>query len=562
MTNTEAIAEIGVTLHEGALTKVSRFYNGTEDDIMPELFQNARRAGATRVEVETNEETGIVTVRDDGGGISDYRAVLGFGQSEWTDSAVLDEDPAGMGLFSLARRRWDVTSRRAGEEPWTVAIGPEHFDEGARATVYQADPATPTGTTVRFGTDRIYAAAHAARAAARFYPLSVVVDGEEADRSDFLLHAVRQESWRGLTFGVYREDRRANARTNINFHGVTIQHGQMPRIPTLDDHWSLLVDIEHVSELSLVLPARKEVVASPFLDEMSKEGRLVLLRAIAEADPPARISAELWREIRDAGIAMPEPEALLQHFYPREADWTRFVEHRSREPFLRPRPNSMVVAIGNDLGPAVQQTFMRAAERAGIDERLFGPVRDFAGFEWYDRLPRLTGIAIVVTINGEEHRVGSPAESDTDEWLQGHAEQITLECTVEEPAGRQRVLTLESDVALVGDDAWQFGEDCHMLVTRDTTLTPTALTNLLVNAFFEASDDLDADSFGTQRGSFEEAASSWALEMLVSPEEALSTTVAAALKRVSWQLRGRGAVARIDKNGVVTVRLGRKPETT
>ena len=559
MTHAEAIAEIGVTLHEGALTKVSRFYNGTEDDIMPELFQNARRAGATRVEVETNEETGIVTIRDDGGGISDYRAVLGFGQSEWTDSAVLDEDPAGMGLFSLARRRWDVTSRRAGEEPWAIAIGPEHFDAGARATVYQADPATPVGTTIRFSTDQVHAVGSAARAAAWFYPLSVVVDGEEADRSDFLLHAVRRESWRGLTFGAYRHHHRSNARTNMNFHGLTIEHDRMPFIATLDDRWSLLVEIEQAPELSLVLPARKEVVASPFLDEMSKEGRFVLLRAIAEADPPARVGAKLWREVRDAGIAMPEPEALLQRFCPREADWPRFIEYRSREPFLGPRPNSMVVEIGDDLGPAAQQTFMRAGERAGLDERLFGPVREFAGFEWYDRLPRLTGIAIVVTINGEEYRLGDPV--DGDEWLQGHAEQITVECTVEEPTGRQHVLKLESDVALVGDDAWGFGEDCHMLVTRDSTLTPTALTNLLVSAFFEPSDDRDADSFETQSRRFKEEASSWALEVLVSPDEALSTTVAAALKRVAWQLRGRGAVARIDKNGIVTVRLGRKPET-
>ena len=557
MTHAEAIAEIGVTLHEGALTKVSRFYNGTEHDIMPELFQNARRAGATRVEVETNEETGIVTVRDDGAGISDYRAVLGFGQSEWADSAVQDEDPAGMGLFSLARRRWDVTSRCAGEDPWTVAIGPEHFDKDARATVYQADPTTPVGTTVRFATEQVHAVRAATRAAAFYHPLPVVLDGEEADRDDFLADALRRESWRGLTFGAYRTRVRIN---NMNFHGLTIRNDRLPEIATVGESWSLQVDIQQAPEIALVLPARKEVVDSPFIEEIRGEGRLVLLRAIAEADPPARPSAELWREARDAGIAMPEPEALLQRFSPREADWSPTSHYSTRESFLRPRPNSMVVDIVDDLGPAEQQTFMRAAERDGLDERLFGPIHEFAGFEWYDRLPRVTDIVIVVTVNGEDHRLGDPVEDDGDEWLQGHAEQITVECTVEGPTGRRHVLKLESDVALAGADSW-FGEECHMLVTRDATLTPTALTNLLLRAFFSPSDDREADSFETQSRRFEEEASSWALEVLVSPEEALITTIVSALDRVAWQLRGRGAVARIDKNGIVTVRLGRNPET-
>ena len=39
-----------------------------------------------------------------------------------------------MGLLSLARRRWYVTSRSASGDPWTVTIGPEHFTSRARAT--------------------------------------------------------------------------------------------------------------------------------------------------------------------------------------------------------------------------------------------------------------------------------------------------------------------------------------------------------------------------------------------------------------------------------------------
>ncbi len=557
MTNAAAIAEIGLTLHEGALTKVSRFYNGTEQDIMTELLQNARRAGATRVEVETSEETGIVAVRDDGAGISDYRTLLGFGQSEWADDSVQDEDPAGMGLFSLARRHWDVTSRCAGGDPWTVAIGPEHFDQGARATVYQADPATPVGTTIRFSMNRVHGAASAARAAARYYPLPVLVDGTEVGRSSFLADAVRRESWRGLTFGAYRGARVGAGRDSMNFHGLTIAKAPLPAISTVGERWSLRVDVEQAPELALVLPARKEVVASPFLDEIGRQGRLVLLRAIAEADPPARPSAKIWREARAAGITMPVAAALLEPFTPRAAEWWEWEPKWTGE-LVPARPNSLVVEIGDTLGRAVQQTFMRAAERGGIAQRLLSPIEAFKGYEWYDRLPKVTDVAVAVTLNGEEYRFRDPAEAG-DEWHQGQAEQITVEYTVE-AAGTRRVLKLESDVALAGDEDSWFRGDCHMLVTADAKLTPTELTSLLVRAFFAPSDDIAADSSVTQRERFEEEASRWALETLVSQDAALAEAVVTALDSVAWQLRGRGAVVRIDGSGAVKVRLGRQPD--
>ena len=68
MSSNEAIAEIEVTLHEDAIGKVSRFFNGTDSDILTEILQNARRSGATRVEVTAGEDQGLVTIRDDGAG--------------------------------------------------------------------------------------------------------------------------------------------------------------------------------------------------------------------------------------------------------------------------------------------------------------------------------------------------------------------------------------------------------------------------------------------------------------------------------------------------------------
>ena len=44
-------ATIRASVHEDAIGRVTRFFNATTLETLNELFQNARRAGATRVDV-------------------------------------------------------------------------------------------------------------------------------------------------------------------------------------------------------------------------------------------------------------------------------------------------------------------------------------------------------------------------------------------------------------------------------------------------------------------------------------------------------------------------------
>ena len=59
------------------LAEAQRLFTGTLDGRIIELLQNARRAGATQVEI-TNED-GTVTVRDNGRGIADFSKLLDLG---------------------------------------------------------------------------------------------------------------------------------------------------------------------------------------------------------------------------------------------------------------------------------------------------------------------------------------------------------------------------------------------------------------------------------------------------------------------------------------------------
>src|SRR3546814_7507583 len=93
--------EIRPTVGDELITKVSRLFNGTIADVLNELFQNARRAGAGRIEVRVSEHEGssVLTIADDGRGIDDPASYVTLGRSGWNDAIARREDTAGMGVF-------------------------------------------------------------------------------------------------------------------------------------------------------------------------------------------------------------------------------------------------------------------------------------------------------------------------------------------------------------------------------------------------------------------------------------------------------------------------------
>ena len=96
-------------------SRVAQFFDSTTLTIVNELLQNARRAGATRVDITTSDDA--VTIKDDGSGIKDPAVLLNFGRSHWDPDTLQRELPAGMGLASLARRTATIETRPPGAEP-------------------------------------------------------------------------------------------------------------------------------------------------------------------------------------------------------------------------------------------------------------------------------------------------------------------------------------------------------------------------------------------------------------------------------------------------------------
>ena len=542
-------ATIRARVHQSALKRVTKFWASRPIEIFTEALQNSRRAGATRVRVtvetlakpagrapEPSELRLAVTVTDDGVGIEDPAVLLSFGENGWTDEMVAREDAAGMGILSLAHCGCRISSRprtsdgQAGQG-WSVDLLPEHFTGHSDALVQCDDTAPyPSGTAVRFeaaeSADMIRAAL---ASAARHYPLAVTFEGDALERKAFLDGAVHAEAWNGLAFGVYRDRRQGYMEPDLNFFGLTVPV-RLPTVETVHGGiWSVRADVVDCPRLELILPARREPVDNAFLAEMREAARLAVYRAMA-ADPEPRPAFADWTRARDAGVDLPPPPEVLRPWRPAIADIDDW-----REP-PKPMPaNPDALVMDCDPEPPEAQTLWRATELAGMAKRLFEADRRLEGYGWYDRFDRVTGIDTKVTAaDGRAwplHEYPVPERTGaTAAPLAARPDAIRMALSVRTVDARNHTLDLPADLAFAGE-AWSWVGEALPLVTRDSTLEPHRLAELLRLGFFSASDDAGADSWETQALRFDEEALHIATRLLCSEDSALEISIAETVRR-------------------------------
>ncbi len=574
---------IRARIHESAVKRVTRIYAATLADIFTETLQNSRRAGAARVRIAVSRSVGApdagepyftVTVADDGAGIADPAVLLSFGENGWDDALVRREDAAGFGFASLARRNCTVSSRPRSPDGaimpgWRVGLEPAHFLGEAEAEVPAHDEAPcPHGTSISFeATESAATIRNAAENAARHYPLPVIfedrtedetADTEELPRRAFLDGAVHAERWHGLAFGVFKNRRFGYNDPDLNFHGLTLAL----RLPTVDTvhgaTWTVLADVDDCPDLELVLPARKEAVENAFLKEMRAAARLAVYRAMA-GDPNPRPVFEDWTRAREAGIDIAPPPAVLRPWRPAIAhvdDW--------RDPPTLAAVDRDTLVMDCDPEPHEAQALWRAAERNGAAPRLFEADLRLEGYGWYDGLHRTTAIDVEVTLDGTPYALDDAPLPErtgpTAAELPPRPEALSFELVVraaDRPAG---ALFLPADVVFAGE-AWSHLDDALPLVAADSALQPHQLAALLRNAFFSPSDDVEADSYETQRDRFEEEALHLATRLLLSDDEACRQSIAEAVRReLMWFVPdGRAVDIRI-RRPEVTVTLGAAAE--
>ena len=116
--------KIQVRINEEGALRNQRHAFSNRFTIVSELLQNARRAGATGIEIAYDATTQVLHVHDDGRGIDDFQKLLSFHESGWDATTCADERPFGIGfskcLYAAARcivtsgrRRVDIDSAAA-----------------------------------------------------------------------------------------------------------------------------------------------------------------------------------------------------------------------------------------------------------------------------------------------------------------------------------------------------------------------------------------------------------------------------------------------------------------
>ena len=564
-------------IHPRALGHMSRYFDSTVISIFVELIQNARRAGATHVDIVADSaDTGApddaptVTVQDNGRGIADPAVLLSFGESEWDGDLARTERAAGMGIACLARRYCTVSSRprTASSQPisgWRMTLDQYHFLGKSAATVVP-DPAAPTpcGTCVTFrATESPHLLEAAAAYAARYAPLRVSFNGPELERRDFLQGAIRTERWKGLTLAAIESSCLRNSSPDLNFHGLPL-NVRLPYVETLNGAiWTVRAEAGDCPELELVLPARRQAVENVFLEQLRKEARLAIYRALAPMDPPPPLAFEDHARAAAAGIELPEAPAQLRPWVPPSAE----AEAGDDVPIGRFRPvgpDALVVEYEAD--PPATQPFYRAARRANLSPRLFAADRRLAGYGWYDRLPRLTGVTVHIDIDGAAFTVETLQRRFREARGNGapfgprdRVERIVMTVDLSGPDGTRSSSRYPADVVFL-DACSGWLSDAQPVIAAGSDIDAEDLARLLRHAYFRPCQDTDVDCYATQSDRFDAEALHMALQQVASADEATRTAIARAVwQDVHWLMPKDRTVDIAVRGEHVLVKLGPPP---
>lgn len=519
-------AQIHSQVDPAAVTKVTRLFNNTIGDILCELIQNARRAGATGVDLNLIETDGmaLLAVVDDGAGIADPSVVLALGRSGWDGDVARREDPAGMGVFSLAGRDVEIGSRARGAgEGWSIRIGADDWESGSPIAVVPGSH--PFGTEIRIAVDALWSKTldASAKAAARYCPIPVRLNGEELPREDWLKSAEMIVEQDGVRIGIYRNSLHRHFSPSINFHGVTVA-SLFPTVAEKDRNWAVKIDIVDAPHLQLVLPARKEMVENGALQDLRAAVRLAIYRHIASLDSH-RLAFEQWREAASLGVSLPEARSELLSRAPAVADY-------NSGPARQQLTVTDALILVDDFGPPLEQCAAFALAREGrYQGRLAEPNETMAGYSWYDRLPRITDLRFEIDRAGDTFALGA---SDFPGLSSGEVDRLDLVLTMS--GDRPEPVRIPAPVAIEYDEGlfWGF-EEANVLFPAASGITPAELVDLLDGACFCASDDREADSWETQHDRFLLDAQEMATRLLLGDEAALLERLRAILAyRTQW----------------------------
>ena len=267
------------------------------------------------------------------------------------------------------------------------------------------------------------------------------------------------------------------------------------------------------------------------------------------------LSHTQWRSAKDLGITLPEARPELNVWRPTIADY-------------HSRDSSNKVEIGEDaiiverFTTSIEQSASFALEEIeGFSDRLVRADDSFAGYSWYDRIPRITDLRFEFTRDGEDHVYDHETVPDV---ASGIVEELML--TIEIQGSPDQSLTFAAPVAIIYDEeVHYFVEDARVIFASKDAVKPEELVDLIDASCFCASDDRGSDSWDTQHTRFVADARDMATTLLLGPDEALVERIRDIIAtRAQWLVpEGRRLTATITAHSVdVQLVPGSAPDIT
>lgn len=293
-------------VHPRLLTKADRLFTGSMEGRIIEIMQNARRAGATEVRI-TNQD-GLVTIHDNGCGIDDFQKLLDLGNSGWDEKLEQGEDPAGVGLFSLAPREVTITSGNH-----TVTITPDGWT-GELVGVTDSHEFI-RGTRLRFTDDQPWDFETVQKHAV-FSGMKVIADGKYCQNMLFCSEEATNYPDLGCQVEVVSELSNYHRKWTtyhyrrqvlINFHGQVVELEHWPGDDRLGIH--ILVNLTEQTAIRLMLPARTKVVENDALEKLKEAVEIEYYRYFQRQKEHSLSYSEYLRA-RELGIELPEAKPV------------------------------------------------------------------------------------------------------------------------------------------------------------------------------------------------------------------------------------------------------------
>jgi len=277
----------------------------------------------------------------------------------------------------------------------------------------------------------------------------VRLNGGSLPRHDFLAGAVHREVIEGVEVGFsthfshdmhYRDE-------NWNFYGARIHEsfhsfaGVVPA-PPAEGPLALYVrfNVLETGRIKLQLPDRRSVIQDEFFHEFCRKVRAAAYRWFRKQERHL-LSFSQWKDAQELGVELPEATCQLKTWSNLAHDeFAHAVFDEDRTEYVSDLRRVMIVE--DDV--ANRHTLQGAIHSsAKLEYVLYRERREFSGYKWYDALPRLADIDVIV----------DGVSTSDQSWNQNaRPRKIELALTVERAEQDCELLTVPAFIHVESDE--------------------------------------------------------------------------------------------------------------